>query len=55
MVKKYSIINYMRITKCDLCKKKIKEKPITAGVGLFNNIELCKKCGAPIIKFLKKM
>lgn len=44
----------MRITKCDLCKKRIKEKPITAGVGYFLNVELCEKCGLPILKFLKK-
>lgn len=44
----------MRVTKCDLCKKKIKSKPITAGVGFFPNAELCERCGAPILKFLKR-
>ena len=44
----------MRILKCDLCKKKISGKPITAGVGFFSNAELCQKCGSPILKFLKK-
>lgn len=44
----------MRITKCDLCKKKIKEEPITAGFGIFPKAELCEKCGTPILKFLKK-
>lgn len=44
----------MREIRCDLCKKKIKGKPITAGVGLLSQVELCEKCGAPILKFLKK-
>jgi len=44
----------MRITKCDLCKKKIKGEPITAGIGIFPKAELCEKCGAPILKFLKR-
>lgn len=45
----------MRITKCDLCKKKIKEKPVIAGIGSPPpDVELCEKCGAPISKFLKK-
>jgi len=44
----------MMITKCDLCKKKIKGEPVIAGVGFFQRTELCKKCGAPILKFLRK-
>lgn len=44
----------MRITRCDLCKKQIKGEPITAGIGFFPKAELCEKCGAFIIKFLKK-
>ena len=44
----------MRIIKCDLCKKVIKDEPITAGVGFFPNVELCEKCGSSILKFLKK-
>ena len=44
----------MRITKCDLCKKKIKGEPIIAGVGFFSRAELCEKCGSIIFKFLKK-
>ena len=44
----------MWVTKCDLCKKKIKDKPITAGVGFFSKAELCEKCGAPILRFLKR-
>lgn len=42
------------VTKCDLCKKVIKGKPITAGMGIFSSAELCEKCGAPILKFLKQ-
>jgi hypothetical protein len=44
----------MRIIKCDLCKKKIIGKPVIAGFGFFPDAELCKKCGAPILKFLRK-
>ena len=45
----------MRIIKCDLCKKKIKKEPIIIGVnGYFNRVELCEKCGAPILRFLRK-
>jgi len=44
----------MRIIKCDLCKKKINGEPIVAGLGFFPDAELCKKCGLPILKFLKK-
>lgn len=44
----------MRITKCDLCKKKIQYEPITAGIGFFPRAELCEKCGSPIAKFLEK-
>jgi rRNA maturation endonuclease Nob1 len=44
----------MRILKCDLCKKEIKKEPIIAGVGFFPQVELCEKCGAPILRFLKK-
>lgn len=44
----------MRITKCDLCKKRIKGEPITAGIDFFPKVELCEKCGAFIIKFLRK-
>jgi hypothetical protein len=44
----------MRISKCDLCKKEIKKEPIIAGRGFFPQVELCERCGAPILKFLKK-
>jgi len=44
----------MRETKCDLCKKKIKDKPIIAGIGFLEGAELCDKCGRPILEFLRK-
>ncbi len=44
----------MRITQCDLCRRKIKKEPITAGIGFWRSAELCEKCGAPILRFLKK-
>lgn len=43
----------MLISKCDLCKKEVKE-PIVAGFGFSRRVELCSKCGMHIIKFLKK-
>lgn len=44
----------MRVIKCDLCRKKIKGDPITAGIDFFPRAELCEKCGAPILRFLIK-
>lgn len=44
----------MIITKCDLCKKDIKNEPITASIGFFPKVELCEKCGKPIRNFLRK-
>ncbi|MFH1656522.1 MAG: hypothetical protein ABH956_01975 [Candidatus Nealsonbacteria bacterium] len=44
----------MRVIKCDLCKKNIKNQPVTAGIGYFTKAELCDKCGSPILNFLKK-
>jgi len=40
--------------KCDLCKKNIKGKPITAGFDFITHVDLCEKCGKPIKNFLKK-
>ena len=37
-----------------MCKKKVKEKPVIAGRGILDWVELCEKCGAPILEFLKK-
>ena len=44
----------MLVIKCDLCKKDIKGKPITASFGFGTNTHLCEKCGKPIKDFLKK-
>jgi len=44
----------MTILKCDLCKKIIKKEPIRAGFGFLSRVELCHKCGAPVLEFLKK-
>jgi len=44
----------MIIRKCDLCKKKITGEPVIAGTGFLSRIELCEKCGLPILKFLRK-
>ena len=44
----------MHITKCDICKKQIKEEPIIVGANYWEKKELCEKCGAPILRFLKK-
>ena len=43
----------MIVRKCDICKKKIAGKPITAGFDFFTRHEFCVKCGQPIINFLK--
>lgn len=44
----------MKIIKCDLCKKRIKEHPITIITWPYQLIELCEKCSVPILRFLKK-
>ncbi len=45
----------MNITKCDICKKEVKDKKyVSAGVGWFPKIEACYECGAPIVEFLRK-
>lgn len=46
----------MDIKKCDFCKKEIKNRPITAGFGVFARpgVELCEDCGEPVLKFLRK-
>lgn len=43
----------MTVTKCDFCKKNIKEKVVMAGLG-YKHFELCHSCGVPILDFLKK-
>lgn len=44
----------MYVTKCDFCKKVIKGEPVTAGLGRWNGLDLCEKCGKPILDFLKE-
>lgn len=44
----------MFVTKCDLCKKEIKEQPINVRFRNYETAEFCEKCGLPILKFLKK-
>ena len=44
----------MNVRKCDICKKKLQDEPIKAGVGLFAEKDFCSKCGKPILDFLKK-
>jgi len=45
----------MRITKCDLCKKEIKDKPIVVAIDTISpRVELCRGCAEPIIDFLKE-
>ena len=44
----------MNFVKCDICKNKLKSKPVRAGVGVFGEKDFCLKCGKPILDFLKK-
>lgn len=47
----------MEVTKCDLCKKVIKEHPIRASFVSYpdiNRADLCAECGKPIVEFFKK-
>jgi len=46
----------MHITKCDICKKQLKDRndSVRAGIGLFREKDLCPDCGKPILNFLKK-
>lgn len=43
----------MTVTKCDFCKKNIKDKVVMAGLG-YKRFDLCHTCGAPVLAFLKK-
>lgn len=43
----------MRINKCDVCKKHIKDKQITLSYDR-EILDICEKCGKPIIDYLKK-
>lgn len=45
----------MRVSKCDLCHKEIKQydQKVSAGLGsALMAKELCLTCGKPVIKFL---
>jgi len=43
------------VLKCDFCKKVIKEnKSIKAAYTYLYSVDLCEKCGKPILNFLKK-
>jgi hypothetical protein len=47
----------MNITKCDICKKEIKDYKNQIGVihpEKISNLVFCLGCGEPILKFLKK-
>ena len=44
----------MNINKCDICKKKLKDISVKAGVGYFSDKDFCLKCGKPILDFLRK-
>jgi hypothetical protein len=45
----------MLVTKCELCKRVIKDsEEITAGFG-WKRYSLCMRCGKSIIAFLKKL
>ena len=44
----------MRVAKCDLCKKLVKGKPVVAGFGFLSGVEMCHKCGLPVLNFLEK-
>lgn len=44
----------MNLTKCDICKKKIKGEPVRASPDLFQDKHFCVDCGKPILNFLKK-
>lgn len=43
------------VLKCDFCKKIIKDnKPVKAAFTYLYSVDLCDKCGKPILNFLKK-
>ncbi|OGZ70406.1 MAG: hypothetical protein A3F47_00850 [Candidatus Staskawiczbacteria bacterium RIFCSPHIGHO2_12_FULL_38_11] len=44
----------MFITKCDICKKEVKDHAVKAGLGYLASAELCQNCGLPVLKFLEK-
>lgn len=46
----------MRITKCDICRKQIKnrEVEIDISIGLWDRHSFCFSCGTSLLVFLKK-
>ena len=45
----------MNVTKCDLCKKEIKEIKFAVRVNfMYNGYEFCKNCNVPFVKILEK-
>ena len=51
-------INIMLITRCDICKKEIKNRDniVLAGTGSsFATNSFCLNCGRPVLNFLKKI
>ncbi len=49
-----SILLGMNVKKCDICKKKLKDEPVRAGMGYFVGNDFCLKCGKPVLDFLEK-
>jgi hypothetical protein len=48
----------MLVTKCDICKKEVKNREhiVLAGAGSsFATNSFCSNCGKPILNFLKKV
>jgi hypothetical protein len=48
----------MQVTKCDICKKAIKDSSnnvhVAVGSSMFSNYhEICASCGKSVLKFLK--
>jgi len=52
------MIHFMRINKCDACKRVIKNDKVSIVVKtpelIYKNFDFCWKCGEPIIEFLEE-
>lgn len=49
--------NHMQVTKCDICKKQIKdytEEISVSPLGRMSGFVFCPECGKPVMKFLEK-
>jgi len=47
----------MQVTKCDICKKQIKdytEEISVSPLGRMSGFVFCPECGKPVMKFLEK-